>query len=82
MKVTWGPPSEANGIITKYTLTYSYNYYFNDVANSTKVSTNGQTFEYTFDVLGGIEYTVSIYAETIKPGPKEEQVESVPVYSK
>mgnify|MGYP000577384739 CR=1 FL=1 len=82
MKVTWGPPSEENGIITKYTLTYSYNYYFNGVTNSTKVSTNSQTFEYTFDVLGGIEYNVSIYAKTIKPGPKEEQVESVPVYRK
>ena len=80
MKVTWGAPSEENGIITKYTLTYSYN--FNGVTNSTKVSTNGQTFEYTFDVLGGIEYNVSIYAKTIKPGPKEEQVELVPVYRK
>ena len=80
MKVTWGPPSEANGIITKYTLTYSY--IFSGVTNSTKVSTNGQTFEYTFDVLGGINYTVSVYAETIKPGPKEGQVELVPVYSK
>ncbi|XP_015755647.1 PREDICTED: receptor-type tyrosine-protein phosphatase delta-like [Acropora digitifera] len=80
MKVTWDAPSEENGIISKYTLTYSYNYYFNGVTNSTKVSTNGQTFEYTFDVLGGIEYNVSIYAKTIKPGPKEEQVESVPVY--
>ena len=80
MKVTWGTPAEQNGIITKYILTYSYN--FSGVTNSTKVSTNGQTFEYTFDVLGGIEYNVSIYAKTVKPGPKEEQVESVPVYRK
>jgi len=80
MKVTWGPPSEENGIITKYTLTYSYN--FGRVTNSTRVSTNSQTFEYTFDVLGGITYNVSVYAETIKPGPKEEQLELVPVYSK
>ena len=80
MKVTWGAPAEQNGIITKYILTYSYN--FSGVTNSTKVSTNGQTFEYTFDVLGGIQYSVSVYAETIKPGPKEEHVELVLVYSK
>lgn len=80
MKVTWGVPAEQNGIITKYTLTYCYN--FGGVTNSTKVSTNSQTFEYTFDVLGGITYNVSVYAETIKPGRKEEQVQLVPVYSK
>ena len=80
MKVSWGAPSEENGIITKYTLTYSYN--FGGVSNSAKVSTNSQTFAYTFDVLSGLKYTVSVYAETIKPGPKEEQVELVPVYGK
>ena len=80
MKVTWGAPSEENGIITKYILTYRYN--FGGATNSTTVSTNSQTFEYTFDVLGGIKYNVSLYAETIKPGPKEKQVELVPVYSK
>lgn len=80
MKVTWDTPAHKNGIITKYILTYSY--HFGGVTNSTEVRRNNQTFEYTFDVLGGIEYTVSIYAETIKPGPKEEQVELVPVYSK
>ena len=80
MKVTWAAPYEENGLITKYTLTYSYN--FGGVTTSAKVSTNSQTFEYTFDVLGGIKYTVSVYAKTIKPGPKEEQVELVPVYSK
>ena len=80
VKVTWGAPSEENGIITKYTLTYSYS--FGGVTNLAKVSTNSQTFEYAFDVLGGIEYTVSVYAETIKPGPKEEQVQFVPVYGK
>ncbi|XP_067027504.1 receptor-type tyrosine-protein phosphatase S-like isoform X3 [Acropora muricata] len=78
IRVTWREPSEENGIITKYTLTYSYN--FGGVTNSTEVSKNGQTFEYTFDVLGGVEYTVSIYAATIKPGPNETQVGSVPVY--
>ena len=80
MKVTWHAPAEENGIITKYTLTYSYN--FGGVSNLAKVSTNSQTFAYTFDVLGGIKYSVSVYAETIKPGPKEERVELVPVYSK
>jgi len=78
IRVTWNAPAEANGIITKYTLTYIYN--FGGVTNSTEVSTNSQTLEYTFDVLGGVEYTLSVYAETIKPGPKEEQVELVPVY--
>ena len=80
IKVTWDTPAEKNGIIIKYIVTYSYN--FGGVTNSTEVSTNSQIFEYTFDVLGGIEYTVSVYAETIKPGPKEEQVELVSVYSK
>lgn len=80
MKVTWDMPAEKNGIITKYIVTYSY--IFAGVTNSTEVSTNSQIFEHTFDVLGGIEYTVSVYAETIKPGPKEEQVELVSVYSK
>jgi len=78
MNVTWSSPVEENGVITKYTLTYRHN--FGGVTNSTEVSTNSQTFEYNFDVLGGVKYTVSVYAETIKPGPKEEQVESVPVY--
>ena len=78
MRVTWNAPAEENGIITKYTLTYIYN--FGGITNSTEVSTN--TLEYTFDVLGGVEYTVSIYAKTIKPGPSETQVVSVPVYSK
>ena len=80
MKVTWNAPAEENGIIENYTLIYSYN--FGGVTNSTEVSTNSQTFEYTFDALGGIEYNVSVYAETIKPGPSKTQVESVPVYSK
>ena len=80
IRVSWREPAEENGIITKYTLTYSYN--FGGVTNSTEDSKNGQTFEYTFDVLGGVEYTVSIYAATIKPGPNETQVGSVPVYSK
>ena len=80
MKVTWGAPSEENGIITKYTLTYSYN--FRGVTTSAKISTNSQTFDYSFDVLGGVQYTVNVYAETIKPGPKEDKVELVPMYSK
>ncbi|KAK2554959.1 Receptor-type tyrosine-protein phosphatase delta [Acropora cervicornis] len=78
IRVTWRAPAEENGIITKYTLYYSYN--FSGVTNSTEVSKNGHTLEYTFDVLGGVEYTVSIYAATIKPGPNETQVGSVPVY--
>ena len=80
MRVTWYAPAEENGIITKYTLTYSYN--FSGVTNSTEVSTNSQILEYIFDVLGGVEYSVSIYAKTIKPGPNAAQVVSVPVYSK
>ena len=80
MRVTWNASAEENGIITKYTLTYSYN--FSGVTNSTEVSTNSQTLEYTFDVLGGVEYDVSVYAETIKPGPNETKVVPVPVYSK
>jgi len=78
--VTWENPVAENGIITKYTLVYSYT--FEGQKTSSGHSTNGQTFSYSFDVLGGMQYTVEIGAETIKPGPKTTSSKQVPVYSK
>lgn len=80
MKVTWNKPANENGEITKYTVVYSYNFEGKDIRVSH--STNDKTFTYSFDVLGGIRYTVSVGAETIQPGPKATNLEEVPVYSK
>ena len=80
IKVTWNKPANENGEITKYTLVYSYN--IGEKVIRVSHSTNGQTFTYSFDVLGGIRYTVSVGAETIQPGPKATNLEDVPVYSK
>ena len=80
MTVTWDKPAEENGIIAKYTLDYSFD--LGDGPISHHDSTNSRTLSYTFDVLGGIEYTVGVAAETIKPGPKVSIVQLVPVYSK
>ncbi|XP_068725982.1 uncharacterized protein [Montipora capricornis] len=78
MTVTWDKPAEENGIIRKYTLDYSFD--FGDGPISHQDSTNGRTFSYTFDVVGGIVYTVRVIAETIKPGPTVTKVQLVPVY--
>jgi len=80
MTVAWGKPVNENGIIVKYTLVYSYT--FEGKKTSSGHSTNGQTFSYSFDVLGGIQYTVELLAETVKPGPKATSSKQVPVYSK
>ena len=80
MTVAWGKPVDENGIIVKYTLVYSYT--CEGKKTSSGHSTNGQTFSYSFDVLGGVEYTVELWAETIKPGPKATSSKQVPAYSK
>ena len=80
MNITWDKPANANGEIKKYTVVYSYN--FGGKVIGVSHSTNSQTFTYSFDVLGGIRYTVSVEAETIQPGPKATSVEDIPVYSK
>jgi len=78
MTVTWGKPVNENGFIRKYTLVYGYT--FEGKKTSSGHSTNGQTFSYSFSVLGGIQYTVELWAETIKPGPKATKSKHVPVY--
>jgi len=80
MTVTWRKPLNENGIIAKYTLLYSYT--FEGKKTSSGHNTNGQTFSYSFDVLGGIQYTVELRAETIQPGPKATSSKQVPVFSK
>ena len=45
-------------------------------------TTDGRTFSYSFDVLGGVKYIVEVRAETIKPGPSVTGTKQVPVYSK
>ena len=80
MTVTWGKPVNENGFIRKYTLVFSYT--LDQKKTSIENSTNGQTSSYSFDVLGGIQYGVELWAETIKPGSKATSSKQVPVYSK
>jgi len=80
MTVTWGKPVDENGFIRKYTLVFSYT--LDQKKTSIENSTNGQTSSYSFSVLGGIQYDVELWAETIKPGPKATSSKQVPVYSK
>ena len=81
MRLTWDKPASENGVIQKYTLVYTYT--TEGQAMSSQHNTDdGQTFSYSFDVLGGIQYSVTLWAVTIKPGSKETKVEQVPVYSK
>ena len=80
MTVTWGKPVDKNGFIRKYTLVFSYT--LDQKKTSIEISTNGQTSSYSFDVLGGIQYDVELWAETIKPGPKATSFKQIPVYSK
>ena len=37
---------------------------------------------YSLDVLGGIQYSLEIWAETVKPGPRLTGTKQVPEYSK
>ena len=80
MTVAWGTPANENGIITKYALVF--NYTFDGKDQSFSLNTSNKTFSHQFDVLGGIPYTVELWAETIKPGPKTTNFKQVPVYSK
>ena len=80
MTVNWQQPAEQNGIIRKYRLVLTYTF---DGRQTTIASeTNNQTFSHSLDVFGGIQYTVKIWAETIKPGPTLTGAKQVPEYSK
>ena len=79
MTVRWQQPAEQNGIIRKYRLVFNYTL---DGKQTLTSETNNQTFVYSLDVLGGIQYSVEIWAETIKPGPRLTGTKKVPEYSK
>ena len=80
MTVQWQPPAENNGIIRKYELVFTYDF---DGRQTTITSeTNNQTFSYSLDVFGGIQYSVEIWAETVKAGPTLTGTKQVPEYSK
>ena len=80
MMVEWQQPAEQNGIIKKYRLVFTYTM---DGRQTTITSeTNNQTFRYSLDVFGGIQYSVEILAETVKPGPRLTVTQQVPEYSK
>ena len=80
MTVSWGKPADENGNITKYTLVYTY--IFEGKVTTREYTTNSDIFNRSFDVLGGIQYTVNLWAETIKPGPNATNSSLVPVYGK
>ena len=78
MTASWSEPAEQNGIIRKYKLVFRYS--FGGNPSTTERITDNQTL--SLDVLGGIEYTVELWAETIAPGPNVTETKLVPVYSK
>ena len=80
MTVQWQQPAEQNGIIRKYRLVFTYT--IDGIQTTITSETNNQTFSYSLDVFGGIQYSVEIWAETIKPGPRLTRTKQVPEYSK
>ena len=80
MTVQWQQPAKQNGIIRKYLLLFTYT--IDGIQTTITSETNNQTFTYSVDVLGGIQYSVEIWAETIKPGPRLTRTKQVPEYSK
>ena len=80
MTVHWQQPAEQNGIIRKYELVFTYD--FDGRQTTITCETNNQTFNHSLDVFGGTQYSVKIWAETIKPGPTLTGAEQVPEYSK
>ena len=80
MTVNWKQPAEQNGIIRKYRLLFTYTI---DRRQTTLTSEkNNETFSHSLDVFGGIQYSVEIWAETVKRGPSLTGTHQVPEYSK
>ena len=79
MTVNWQQPAEQNGIIRKYRLVFTYTIEGKQTLTN---ETNNQTFMYSLDVLGGIQYSFEIWAVTVKPGPRLTGTQQVPEYSK
>lgn len=80
MTVTWTTPANQNGVIKEYTLNISYT--FKGKLSSSKRNLDSDVFSYSFDVLGGIQYTIKLWAVTVKPGTAKAKVKEIPVYSK
>ena len=80
MTVHWQQPAEQNGIIRKYRLDFTYT--IDGKQTTIKSERNNQTFSHSLDVFGGIQYSVEIWAETVKPGPRLTVTQQVPEYSK
>ena len=73
-------PNNANGIITMYTLDYSYT--LEGKAASYQQNLSNDDFSFQFNVFGGLQYIVRLWAETVKPGPAATESVLVPTYSK
>ena len=80
MTVHWQQPAEQNGIIRKYRLVFTYT--IDGRQTTITRETNNQTFSHSLDVFGGIQYSVEIWAETVKAGPALTGTKQVPEYSK
>ena len=80
MTVQWQQPAEQNGIIRKYRLVLTYT--IDGKQTNIRSETNNQTFRYSLEVFGGIQYSFEIWAETVKPGPRLTGTKQVPEYSK
>ena len=80
MTVNWKQPSEQNGIIRKYVLVFIYT--IEGKQTTITNETNNQTFRHSLDVFGGTEYSVEIWAETVRRGPSLTGTKQVPEYSK
>ena len=80
MTVHWQQPADQNGIIRKYKLVLTHTF---DGRQTTITSeANNQTFSHSLDVFGGIQYSVEIWAETVRLGPTLTGTKEVPEYSK
>ena len=79
--ITWKKPAQENGLITMYNLSYAYAIEDSLPINRFAVIYD-VTYNYTLVVLGGVEYTVEVFAKTIKPGPKTTIKKRVGTYSK
>ncbi|XP_073227972.1 contactin-3-like [Porites lutea] len=78
MTVHWQQPAEQNGFIRKYRLVLTYTI---DGRQSTiTTETNNQIFNHSLDVFGGIQYSVEIWAETVRLGPSLTGTKEVPEY--
>ena len=80
MTVNWKQPAAQNGIIRKYRLLFTYT--IEGRQTTLTREKNNETFSLSLDVFGGIQYSVEIWAETVKPGPRLTGAKQVPEYSK